>query len=106
MIPLTKLNPRWVSSGGEGITDSRTGKPVPQRERVGVTFDCPCGTCGVRGYIPFKNPIDPRAEENPAGWHRHGDTFETLSLHPSIFRPAPHGCGWHGFLTTGVFAPC
>lgn len=105
-MKLSALNPRWVSSGGEGITDSVTGAPIPHRERVGVTFDCPCGKCGKRGYIPFQNPIDPQAPINSAGWHRTGDTFETLSLTPSILRTEPHGCGWHGFLTNGVFAPC
>jgi hypothetical protein len=30
----------------------------------------------------------------------------TLSLQPSIYHPAtgtPKGCGWHGYLTGGVF---
>lgn len=32
---------------------------------------------------------------------------ETLSLSPSIFhRTEDGGCGWHGYLTNGVFTPC
>lgn len=97
---LTDLNPRWVSGGGEGIT--RNGQPVPERRGVGVSFDCPCVKCGERTYIPFENPLDggPAYDTDHDRWQRTGDTFETLTLVPSILRRL--GCGWHGFVTHGV----
>lgn len=65
---------------------------------MGISCDCPCG-CNQLLYVPFKNPIDggPPLEAG-FGWTRTGDTFETLTLTPSILRG---GCGWHGFITAG-----
>lgn len=100
-MKLTTLNPEFVGAGGTGIYDGRTGKPVPRREGVGLSFDCPCG-CGVRGYVPFKNPLDGGASYNPKGWDRTGDTFDTITLRPSIHRPKEYGgCGWHGWISSG-----
>ena len=96
---LLDLNPRWVGAGGDGITQN--GEPVPERHGVGVSFDCPCGKCGVRVYVAFTNPLDggaPYIPDHPT-WERTGDTFETLTLRPSILRVG--GCGWHGFVTDG-----
>jgi hypothetical protein len=50
----------------------------------------------------FANPIDGKGSyENGSGhrWQRDGDTFETLSITPSI--QIVDGCGWHGFVTKG-----
>lgn len=98
---LVDLNPSWVGAGGEGISDAR-GNPVPERHGVGVSFDCPCG-CGTRCYIPFKNPIDGKPPHDTRStlptWQRTGDTFEALTLTPSIQRIG--GCNWHGFVTNG-----
>lgn len=98
---LTELNPRWVAAGGEGITN-QDGSPVPYRHGVGVSFDCPCG-CGVKAYIPFTNPLDggPAREDKEHTWNRTGDTFETLTLAPSIQRSDPDGCRWHGYIENG-----
>ena len=98
---LTTLNPRWVSSGGEGIT--RNGVPVPRRDGVGVSFDCPCGDderCG-RAFVRFSNPLDGQPPDDPelTSWERTGETFETLTTKPSIQRVG--GCNWHGFITDG-----
>lgn len=106
---LIVLHPRWVGAGGEGISD-KDGNPVPERHKVGVSFECPCGRCGVRCYVPFENPIDggPRHDTRPEShhWHREGETFETLTLTPSILRsPDKGGCGWHGFVTNGGITP-
>ena len=99
-MKLTELNPGWVGAGGEGISD-KDGNPVPRRVGVGVAFDCPCG-CDSRAYIPFANPLDGGTGVGRAPhWDRIGDTFETLTLKPSIQRVG--GCEWHGFLTDGEF---
>jgi hypothetical protein len=99
---LTDLDPGWVSSGGPGITDA-TGQPVPERRGIGIAFDCPCH-CASRCFVGFENPMDggiPYDASNPL-WHRTGETFETLTLTPSILRSKERGgCGWHGFVTDG-----
>lgn len=100
---LVDLDPHWVGAGGEGIRDKH-GNPVPERHGVGVSFDCPCGQCGVRGFIPFENPLDggPPLHDERARWQREGDTFDTLTLRPSILRSRDKGgCGWHGYITNG-----
>lgn len=105
MTLLIDLNPGWVGAGGEGVTNAKTGEPVPRREGVGVSFDCPCG-CDRPAFIPFENPLD-GGEPHGTGdhWKRTGDTFETLTLRPSILRVkvVEANCEWHGFLTDGEF---
>jgi hypothetical protein len=96
---LTELNPRWVSAGGEGVTD-KDGNAVSAREKIGVTFDCMCG-CGERVYVPFANPIDGGPAHAPGRplWNRAGETFDDLTTLPSIQRLT--GCKWHGYITKG-----
>lgn len=92
---LTALDPALVGAGGEGITD-KDGNSVPERHGIGVMFDCPCG-CGVGCYVGFENPLDgkpPRANKGEPLWARTGETFDTLTLRPSILRsPEKGGCG-------------
>lgn len=97
-MKLTDLNPRWCGTGGEGVT--LNGQPVPWRDAVAVTFDCPCG-CDTRVCIEFTNPLDggPPSRDDGHTWRREGETFETLTLTPSIQRVG--GCQWHGFITNG-----
>jgi hypothetical protein len=103
-MKLTDLNPKWVSYGGEGV--SQNGMPVPLRERVGVTLDCPCGCKDNPLFVPFANPPDGLGPVYPnKGWERTGDTFETLTLTPSIQRELPRRC-WHGFITNGEIITC
>lgn len=103
---LVDLHPTWFGSGGAGIT--RDGKPVPEREGIGLMCDCPCGA-EHRLAVPFRNPLDgqPADPYYATAWQRTGETFETLTLTPSILRSVGKGgCGWHGFLTDGVMVPC
>jgi hypothetical protein len=111
--PIVELRPRWVGSGGEGIFRA-DGTPAPAREGVGIMFDCPCGKHSVedqanelqdfqtRVFVHVDPPLDggPRLESAKPAWQRTGDTFETLTLRPSIKRVG--GCGWHGFVTDGI----
>ena len=105
---LVDLNPRWVGAGGEGVSD-KNGNPVPERHGIGITFDCPCG-CDVWGHVSFSNPLDggaPRISPGEPTWTRTGDTFETLTLSPSILRSKDKGgCGWHGWIKNGVVTGC
>lgn len=98
---LIDLNPRWMDAGGYGITDG-AGNPVAHQHGVGVTLDCPCGF-DHRMYVPFSNPLEgPAVDPTRPLWSREGDTFETLTLAPSIWRKVENGgCGWHGFITNG-----
>lgn len=107
-MKLTELNPSFVGSGGEGVSDSE-GKPVPERHGVGISFDCPCG-CKLPCFVCFENPLDGGLSVNGDRhtWKREGDNFEVLTLTPSILRVKwkdntgkEHGCGWHGFITNG-----
>ncbi len=121
---LVDLNPQFMSSGGAGVSEPgpepcascvgsgckachHTGReyvPAPLRTGVGVVLDCPCGNHdeGHQLYVPFANPIDGSAARE-RGWQRSGETFETLTLTPSILRSRSHGgCGWHGYITNGT----
>ncbi len=109
---LADLNPRWGN------------RDHARTERVGVWFDCPGECCSNKvsmvdrsGYVPsehekeriwvpFANPLDglsPVSDAPEFGWQRTGETFETLTLAPSIdFKHAPGGSlGWHGYITGG-----
>lgn len=106
---LTELEPRWVGAGGEGITQA-DGTPASRRYGVAVSFRCPCGKHPRddeyetdRCVILLENPLDGlgRFDATTPGhyWTRTGETFETLTLTPSIQRVG--GCSWHGFVTNG-----
>lgn len=107
-MKLTDLNPKWIGSGGEGVSNSLTGEPIPRREAVAISFDCPCG-CVHPVCITFANPADGLGPFDPgpnrSRWERKGTDFETLTLTPSIQRILPHPC-WHGFVTNGEIITC
>jgi hypothetical protein len=104
-MKLIDLHPNFLDAGGPGISDSKTGAPVPRTEGVGIMFDCPCGKCGTPVYVPFSRALDgtPYPNGRPV-WERTGETFDTLTLRPSIQRIG--GCGWHGYLTNGELIAC
>ena len=98
---LVDLNPAFVAHGGNGVTDL-DDEPIPFRPGVGLMFDCPCGNPDCPSiYVDFQNPIDggPPAARGVPTWQRKGETFETLTLKPSI-RKLSH-CRWHGWVTDG-----
>lgn len=91
---LVDLDPRWYgwyTSGG----------------RIGVDFQCPVHRDAHRCYVPFANPLEGTPEVRNHLWQRTGDTFDTLTLTPSIdYTRYDHGelrdasC-WHGFIRNG-----
>lgn len=105
---LAELAPTFACHGGGGATNA-DGEPVPLTLGVGLLCNCPCANAdeGHRLYVPFRNPIGPGPLVPPDGWHRTGDSFETLTLTPSFLCPricAVRGgprCKWHGFITAG-----
>jgi hypothetical protein len=87
---LAELDPVWVTEEGT--------------EKSGFLCCCPCGGCDEDRllYVPFKNPIGPGpVTTREQGWQRTGETFESLTVSPSIRRL--EGCQWHGLLQNGVF---
>ena len=99
-MKLTDLNPKFVGHGGDAMTH-KDGKPVPWRRGVALSFDCPCGgICGQRAVLYLNPPMDGGAPlPETTTWKRVGDTFDVMTLTPSINRKA--ACKWHGFLTKG-----
>lgn len=100
-MKLTELNPEWVYHEGS---------------KAGMTFLCPhCKEITVIVY--FKNPIGDGGPANVKNlWVRVGETFDTLTLTPSINASKPpqpietitvhvekH---WHGFITNGEVISC
>lgn len=93
---LTELNPEWYGWHGTG-------------GRIGVSLDCPAckDNKAHRVFVPFANPVEGKPEQRNHLWTRTGETFETLSLSPSVDYTKydngtvrDPGC-WHGFITNG-----
>ena len=103
MPRLVDLDPSWIrADGAEG------------RDRMGVMFVCPACRDPTTGYghmqaVWFANPPDggspaPHQPGYPPGdprWTRSGDTFETLTLTPSINTSC-----WHGWVKSGDVTTC
>lgn len=97
-MKLTELDPGWLVTR-EGHDAGRVG--------MGISFQCPCCINTPRAtYLAvwFANPVDggppapPECDPKPR-WSRIGDTFETMSLSPSV--DASSSGHWHGFITGG-----
>jgi hypothetical protein len=94
LVRLVELDPGWF------VTDEG-------RRGMGITFLCPC--CRIQHLrIWFANPIDGGPPAAPGvfplpRWKRSGDTFDTLTIEPSI------DCSkfghWHGHITAGEIRP-
>jgi len=87
---LTELDPNWWTT-------------IAGRTGMGLTFLCPHCKTQYLG-VWFSNPLDGGAQAtpdlNPAPrWLRTGDTFETLTLTPSI--DASASGHWHGHIHNG-----
>lgn len=103
-MKLVELNPRWIGHGGEGVANA-DGSPVPRRERIGLSFDCPCG-CQIPCAVLFANPPDGGPPIDGTTWQREGETFEALTLTPSILRLQPCPNKWHGWIRNGEIVSC
>ena len=113
-MKLVDLNPRWVND-----------HDAPADALQGVSFDCPCCVGrpdkASRLAIFFANPVsmDPPANISGPGhiarleanhltdhhvgsvlWQRTGDTFETLTLSPSV--DCSKWGHWHGWIQNGT----
>lgn len=74
---LVDCDPRWGTGYGDDVTRY-------------ITFACPEGHEDCRHTIPFTPALDGSVQASPqqngVQWSRIGDTFETLTLAPSIRR--------------------
>lgn len=81
-MKLAGLHPRWMES--------------PDGRKIAIEFDCPThpnGDCKM--FVPF---TDPRTGGTQMyAWRKEGETFETLTLSPSI-QYVGH---WHGHVLNG-----
>jgi hypothetical protein len=101
---LIELDPRWFTFAhpADGV-DIRFGLtflcPHCRTQRLGVEFDPPIDPAGLIAKFGIQFPQANRV------WKREGDTFETLTLSPSIdaSRAATieFDGHWHGHITAG-----
>lgn len=97
-MKLIECNPKWGSS---------------KEVTCYVIFDCPEGHEDCRHSIPFTPSLDGQTQVSPqqngAQWYRTGDTFENLTLSPSIRRiplPGSDDCALHIFIRNGLIEFC
>jgi hypothetical protein len=121
LMRLVDLNPRWWADGdgrhGMGITFDCPGKcctaklPTseepretpykvdhPFRQRLGVAFANPVDGGVPEHLIPHHDGAGHLIYAAAPEWNRTGDTFEVLTLTPSVNAEPDH---WHGFITNG-----
>lgn len=85
--PLECVNGRWYGPPGTMVRRHDT--------ESGLNFLIACPGCGQMGTA-----------RDGAKWRITGgseDDVTTLSVQPSILKSC---CGWHGYLTNGVFISC
>lgn len=104
---LVDLEPRWVAEFS-APDDTKQGVsflcPHCRARRLAIFFDLPiCGAppANLKQVHRDVHENDYLADHHIGRvlWHREGDSFETLTLTPSIDASA-WGC-WHGFITKG-----
>lgn len=90
-MKLADLNPNWVTTNS-------------YRKGMGLRFNCP--HCGEKMVVMFLNPIDGGNPDlfrtDNCKWTRMGETFDTLTLTPSIDIPNH----WHGNIINGEALVC
>lgn len=91
MMRLVDCEPEWLDEPGD-------------RRGTGIIFWAEAGHSYLRVY--FANPLDggppvPDSFEPKYRWQRTGETFDTLTLVPSIDATGV----WHGFITNGEVTP-
>lgn len=91
---LTELNPHWyVLEAGGPVVGISFQCPHCQKERLGVAFHRDANDPMRDAYIMARSP------ETKHIWMATGDTFDGLTLSPSVDASAfGH---WHGFIVAG-----
>ena len=105
---LTELNPSWGIDAD--IVIGGVSKHFDNRHGMAICFDCPhCvqreretgDKRVIRLGVWFLNPIDelPPTDDATTLWERWGETFEVLTLLPSV--DASKFGHWHGHIQQG-----
>lgn len=109
-MKLVDLHPNWIrgrwldAQGVEQFAEGRSG--------MGLLFDCPVHGEACPLAVWFENPVDGLPKVTRSGrdgkswWQREGETFEVLTLAPSIHVQDPQPDGslrthWHGWIRSG-----
>ncbi len=111
LVRLTEADPSFYDwAPDRKLNPQHAGRP--DRRGVGIIFECPihvdCNV-GVRfaNALDGGGPLDEPGYEGRPTWHRTGETFDTLTLTPSIrVVGGADGCEWHGFIRNGAFESC
>lgn len=93
---LTELEPHWVGLAPGHAIGVTFLCPHCRNVRLGVLFDVPIGGEILDNFIGLRLAASHIDDKH---WHREGETFETLTLTPSV-DTSQHG-HWHGFITNG-----
>lgn len=105
---LVDCNPRWA----------RSASCVEDPDADWISFDCPEGHPNCTVSVPFSPSLKGAARASDVGsrtiWARSGDTFDTLTLAPSILmRPTVttdgrviDPCALHIFVKNGAIEFC
>lgn len=98
---LVDLDPRWCTEADSTAADGSVTSHAARRG-MGMSFECPhCRE--TRLAVFFSNPVDGGPPSpTPSGklWSRVGDTFEDMTLIPSV--DASSSGHWHGFIVGGT----
>ena len=108
-MKLIDLDPRWACDAD--IVIGGIKQHFGGRTGMAVSFDCPHCVARERATankrverlaVWFANPLDggPPTDDATHLWQRTGETFESLTLSPSI--DASSDGHWHGFVTNGL----
>jgi hypothetical protein len=112
-MKLTELSPKWIKQASGAIVGVEFACPVHAHLGLDANGWAPCILAQIS--VPFANPIgeaQPSDFRKGAVWNRSGDSFESLSLTPSIRCSQGDGKGeggslthWHGFVGSNGAAP-
>lgn len=108
-MKLIELAPLWRHWHHDAVSDGHITIPDTSHEKaIGCSFDCPIHGVVHRVYVDFANPFDGATVVVRKNlWQRTGDTFESLTLTPSVdYTKFDNGAVrdatcWHGFITAG-----
>lgn len=104
-MKLSELHPRWITlNGWSHASPFYIGMtfqcPHCLDQRLGVLFDPPIDPDALVGQVfPFDIHVYARTTNQWPVWSRTGDSFDTLTLTPSI--DTAWTGHWHGFIEHG-----
>lgn len=105
-MKLIDCKPKWIDTANYTSEDGALHFPRyggTKRKGMGLTFEDPQHPSQRLG-IYFQNPIDELPPAlNEKLWHREGDSFETLTITPSI--DCSSSGFWHGNIVNGEMLP-